>query len=288
MSVNNRKIGLYSFELINENKEKLKNDELVNYFDELIQYIQQKEYDDKLFEVPISNKFFFLDNYTSNERIRNCIIKSAKIGHRPPLIKKETGEERENPKLIDEGESERTHLITKYKDDEIIVAIEERKVGATIGQIVNYLNNFIIQMPHEDYFSISLNIIPFSGFLEHLRDFKRITVGIVEIDKKYFGTEYLEFADLGDTTRENIDVIFKANRRDSILPEIIINIYNKFKEQKIKRVRIQGVTHEKTGIQLDTDKLKKVEHIDVSLNDATGLVNKNDIFEKLNVIIKDL
>ena len=288
MSVSNRKIGLYSFELINENKDKLIKDKLIDYFDWVIQYIQQKEYEDKLFEVPISNKFFFLDNYTSNEIRRHLLIKSAKISHRPPLIKKETGEERENPKLLDEGESERTHLVTKYKDDEIIVAIEERKVGATISQIVNYLNKFIIQMPHEDYFFISLNIIPFSGFLEHLRDFKRITVGIVEIDKKDLGTEYFEFADLGDSTRENIDVTFKANRRDSILPGIIVNVYDKFKEQKIKRVRIQGVTHEKTGIQLDTDKLKKIEHIDVSLNDATGLVNTNDIFEKLNVIIKDL
>lgn len=288
MSVKNRKIGLYSFKLINENKKKLINQELINYFDELIQYIQQKEYDDKLFEVHISNKFFFLDNYTSNKRIRNYLIKSAKTGHRPPLIKKETGEERDNPKLIDEGESERTHLVTKYNDDEIIVAIEERKVGATIGQIVNYLNSFNIQMPYEDHFFIKLDIIPYTGFLEHLRDFDRITVGIIEIEKKYLGTEYLEFADLGETTRQNIDVTFKANRRDSIIPEIITGLFNKFKDGKIKRVRIQGVTHEKTGIQLDTDKLKKVEHIDVSLNDATGLVNKKDIFEKLNVIIKDL
>jgi len=290
MSVRNRKIGLYSIELVNENESRLKGEKLTEYFDGVINYIQTKEYDDKIFEISASNKFYFLDEYFSNETGRSYIFKSAKIGHRPPLIKKDTGEERDNPKLLDEGESEKTHIVIKYKDDEIIAALEERKVGTTIGQITNYLNNFISQMPNDDYYFINLNVIPYSGFLEHLNDFDRITLGIIEVDKQYLGSEYLNLADLGETTRENIDVTFKANPRKSILPESITKMFRKFedKNKKIKRIRIKGTTPEKTKIQLDTNNLKKVEHIDVNLDDATGLVNENDIFENLSIILQDL
>jgi len=300
MSVGNRKIGLYSFELVNETNAKLEGDKMIKYFDFLINFINTKDYSIKICEIPETKKFYFLSECTPNEAKKNMIFKSAKIGHRPPLIKKETGNERENPKLIDEGESEKSHLVTKYSNDEIIVALEERKVGVTISQIVKYFNNYINQLPIEtDYFRnlninthyfINLNIIPYEGFLEHLGDFSRIIIGTIEIDKQYLGSEYLNLANLGETVRENITITFKASRGESILKEMIRELYSKFtgSNRKIERIRIQGITSEDTKIQLDTNSLKKLERVDVDLDEITGLVRSNQMFQKLNAIVQNL
>lgn len=300
MSISNRKVGLYSFELINENETKLEGDQLKVYFDFLMNFINTKEYSDKIFEIPDTKKFHFFSEYSSNELKKNLIFKSAKTGHRPPLINKGTGGERDNPKLMQEGESEKNHFVTKYKNDEIIVALEERKVGVTIGQIVKYFNNFINQLPveTEDFetigistnYYIKVNIIPYEGFLEHLNDFSRITIGTIEIDKQDLGSEYLNFANLGRTVRDDLSVTFKAKNRDTILKEKIEWLYNKFSgnNSKIKRIRIQGTTPDNTKIQLDTNSLKKIERVDVDLEEATGLIHSNTIFEKLNLIVRDL
>lgn len=300
MSAGNRKIGLYAFEFLNEKEARLEGDKLVKYFDYMMDFIKNKEYTDKIYDIPKTNKFYFFSECTKIETKKNLIIKSAKTSHRPPLIKKDTGHERDNPKLMDEGESEKNHLVTKYKNEEIIVALEERKVGVTIGHIVKYFNDFINQLPiEEEYFRnqdiesryfINLHIIPYEGFLEHLNDFGRITIGTIEIDKQYLGSEYLNLANLGETVKDNLTVTFKANRGDSILKEMIRELYNKFtgNNQKIKRIRIQGITPENTKIQLDTNSLKKIERVDVDLDDTTGLVSSNNIFEKLNIIVKDL
>lgn len=300
MSNANRKVGLYSFEFINEAEMKLEGNKLIKYFDYLIDFIKNKEYSDKTRDLISTNKFYFFADYTSNGTKKNIFFKSAKTSHRPPLIKKNTGNERENPKLIDEGESEKTHLATKYKNDELIIAIEERRNGVSISQVVNYLNDFINQLPIEtQYFkglhietrySINLNIIPYEGFLEHLDEFDRITIGTIEIDKQHLGSEYLNLANLGDTIRKIITVTFKANPRDSILEETIRDLYNKFTstDHKIKRIRIQGITAENTKIQLDTNNLKKIERFDVELDETTGIVRSNQMFEKLNIILSDL
>lgn len=290
MSVSNRKVGLYYFDFIDKNENKLNEDKLIEYFNGLLDFINAKDYEDKIIEISTSNRFYFVESINKVKTKIDIVFKSAKIGHRPPLIKKDTGEERENPKLLDEGESEKTHLTIKYKDDEIIVALEERKVGITIGQIVKYLNDFNIQNPVEEHYSINLNIIPYSGFIEHLNDFERITIGKIEMDKQYLGSEYLELADFGNTIQENITVTIKANRRNSIIPDSINKLYSKYKQNdtKVKRIRIQGYTSEKTKIQLDTESLKKIEHIEANIDDLTGLVDTNDVFEKLNIILQEL
>lgn len=290
MSVSNRKVGLYYFDFIDKNENKLNEDKLIEYFNGLLDFINAKDYEDKIIEISTSNRFYFAESINKDETKRDIVFKSAKIGHRPPLIKKDTGEERENPKLLDEGESEKTHLTIKYKYDEIIVALEERKVGITIGQIVKYLNDFNIQNPVEEHYSINLNIIPYSGFIEHLNDFKRITIGKIEMDKQYLGSEYLELADFGNTIKENITVTIKANRRNSIIPDSINKLYDKYKQNdtRVKRIRIEGYTAEKTKIQLDTESLKKIEHIEANIDDLTGLVDTNDVFEKLNIILQEL
>ena len=289
MSANKRKIGLYTFEFIDKKtNDKLNGDNLNKYVNDLLKNIMDAEFEDKKITIETSNKFYYLVEFTNGEMI-NILFESAKVGHRPKLVDEETGVKRDNPKTLHEGEAEMTHLSIKYDADMLILALEERKVGLTIGQIATYFNNFINKCPPKKQYHVEYAIIPYKGFIEHIDDFSRITVGHVIIDKHKIGTEYLNQAEFGRTVRNPVELIFKANNRGSMAKELIIDWWNKLTGtgQEITRIRIEGESHEGAKIKLDTDSLKMIRHVDVNVLQDTGIVDSKDIFEKLNTILQD-
>ena len=148
MSTNKRKIGLYSFEIVNKNNIKLTERKLLRFFNTLVRFISAKEFSAKKEKIDTSNKFYYMsyhdikrknvDKYLKDESV-SVIFESAKIGHSPKLIDETTGLKRENPKTYNEGEDELTHLVFKYKQNEILVALEERRGSVAKNQ--NILQN---------------------------------------------------------------------------------------------------------------------------------------------------
>ena len=221
MSVSKRRIGLYTFEFIDkETNKKLNGNAAQNYFNRVLKTIDNTIFEDKKITISTSNKFYYLVDFT-NDEMYNILFESAKVGHRPKLIDEETGIKRDNPKTLHEGEAEITHLSINYDADTFIVALEERMVGVTIGQIAAYLNDFIDTFSHKERYHIRYGIIPYKEFKEHIKDFKRITVGHTIIHKKDIGTEFLNLANFGDTVRNPIKITFKALRKDTIMPKLI-------------------------------------------------------------------
>lgn len=298
MSTNKRKIGLYSFEIVNKNNIKLTDRELVKYFNTLIRYINAKEFSVKKDKIDTSNKFYYIsyhdikrksiDKYLQGETV-SVIFESAKIGHRPKLIDEITGVKRENPKTFNEGEDELTHLVYKYKQNEIVFALEERKVGLTASQIVKYLNKYILEFTPKKHYEISYNIIPYNDFLENLKKFETIQVGTIYIDQQEVGSEFLDIAEFGETVRDPIEMVFKAPVRKTIKRELITKWYDfTHRSKKIKRIRLEGKSFEGAKIRLDTNSLKLTEHIDVKLIPDTGIVESNDVFNQLGTLIEKL
>ncbi len=72
------------------------------------------------------DKIAFLDTYSSDEdeTLLKLRFKSAKHSYRAPLIDKNTVEERDNPKRIEEGEQMKTHALIKIKDGDAILFLE--------------------------------------------------------------------------------------------------------------------------------------------------------------------
>jgi len=290
MSISKRKIGLYYFEFVNqETNIKLENDILKSYFQSLIDNIIRTDFASKKVEVPTSKKFYYMVDVAGINEIRKLRFESAKTGHRPHLIDEETGLKRDNPKNLHEGEAEITHLSIKFTDNRIILALEERNVGVTVGQFAAYINKFINNLPIEKQHIVEHGIIPYDGFINHLNDFSRITVGHLIIEKQDLGSDFLNIADLGDSVRTPVELTFKADNRSTISRKLIKAWDGvRGKSHQIKRIRIEGNSHDGTKISLDTDSLKMIKHLDVDLIEETGIVKSEDMFEKLELILRDI
>lgn len=298
MSVSKRKIGVYSLEFVNKDNSKLADINLITYFNSLVISVNNTDFEDKKEKIEASNKFYFIsdhnvkggtpDIYQKGETI-DLIFESAKVGHRPDLIDETTGSKRKSPKNLHEGEDERTHFVAKYKKDEVMVALEERKVGVTIGQLVKYFNKYISQLPEEKQYLIGYNIIPFNGFLENLNEFERISIGTIFIDQQDIGSEFLNVAQFGNSVKENIEVTFKAPSRESIKRGLVKKWYDLTgRNNKINRIRLEGKSVDGARIRLDTESLKLVKHVDAKILEDTGLVDSDDLFVHLNALVKEL
>ncbi len=288
MSTANRKIGFYSLYLKDRKNEDVRHP--ASIIREVLDYILSFEKVGRIQDLKNSNKFHILASRGTNGEIENLIFESAKYFHRPPLIKKDTAEERDNPKELDEGEAEKTHVSMKFLEDEILTIIEERKPGISISQLVSYLSKFLRTYYHTNGkkldFRISLLIIPKDNFLSELRKLVRVNLAHLHVDKKLIGSEFLNFSDrLGDLN-DDVDISIKAIKYKSI-KELVRIIFNSFRTQNtiIKKIRVYGYNDEGNQILLDTDLIKKVEYIEVDIDIPTGIVNSRDIFIKFNEII---
>jgi hypothetical protein len=218
------------------------------------------------------------------------IFKSGKYLHRPPLIDKDTTDERDNPKTLTEGESEKTHAVLKYLDDEAILIKEDRLHGMNIKNIVYYLMRFLwLMMRNNDAkfkYIIKSSVIPKDDFFQELNNLSRVVVGEVHIDRQILGSEFLNYASRTEQVQSLIQLNIKAQRGRSI-KDTAIELYHKYvaESSQIKRIRIYGLNDDRDLILLDSDLLKKIGYVSVDLDETTGIVNSEQILASLTSII---
>ena len=117
----NRKIGFYFLSLRQRDFEFPIKDNLI----QLLNYLQERTRLERKQDIG-GDKIVFLDSCTpeGDDNLLKLLFKSAKHSYRAPLINKNTVEERENPKEIDEGEQMKTHALVKFKDGDAILFLE--------------------------------------------------------------------------------------------------------------------------------------------------------------------
>lgn len=290
MSVSKRKIGYYSLSFVHpETNEILNGDGLYDYFKKLLNEIDEKTFEEKKITVTTSNKFYYMADFFGTEYI-NIRLEAVKVGHRPYLVDEETGNKRDNPKGLHEGEAEISHLSAKLNDDEIVVVLEERKVGVTIKQIAVYFNKFIQQSSFDVQYKVNYAFIPYEDFLQTLKSLRRLLVGHIILDREHLGSEFLNMIHLKDPSiRDPIELSFKPTIRQTIEKNVIESLYNiTGNGKKINRIRVEGVSYDDSNIKLDTDSLKLIKHINVTVNEDTGIVDSEDMFNNLNTTLKDI
>ncbi|MBI1931267.1 MAG: hypothetical protein HYS24_01870 [Ignavibacteriales bacterium] len=288
MSTVKRKIGFYSLEIKNKLNidEKIDNKLLKNCIHQILT-IKKIE---RIFDIRQSNKFHLLATENFKNNCHNITFNSAKHHHRPPLINRDTADLRENPKELIEGELETTHISLKYNKDEIVVLLEERTVGISIGKLVAYFNKYLNKFYNNDknsYF-ISYTVIPKKNFIAELEKLRRVRFAEVYVDKRILGSEYLNFAKRIETVQENIVIEIKAKKTLSI-KETVKMIARKFyaDNQQIEKIRIYGNSNEGNNVLLDTEIIKTIEYIEAEIDNNTGIVNSEVIFESLSSIFKE-
>ncbi len=287
MSISKRKIGFYSLKIEKISDEAT--EESPTILRDLISKILKVDEIDRIYDIKRSNKFHLLKSSAKNGTAYNLVFESAKYYHRPPLVDKDTALSRDNPKELTEGELENTHIALKYNKDEIILLLEERTVGISIGVLVTYFNLFFNRlMKDEDKsYRMDYSIIPKGDFLKELEKLERVRFGNIYVDKQIIGSEFLNFSNRIETLQDEIVLTIKAKKKHS-MKDTIRTIANKFfaQDSRISKIRVYGFSKEGNQVLLDTDIVKMIEYVEVDLDSATGIVDSKEIFHKLNGIIK--
>jgi hypothetical protein len=246
-----------------------------------------------------NGKFFFLESIEIIENNSDVILKgffkSARNEFRPNLINKKTGTERPNPKLLTEGDIEKTHFVFKIaKDrDEVYLLLEYNYHGITCSNIIEYFTHFhrIFQKKkgHTQFFTIVQAIISGNDFFDGLQLLKRTKVAEVHFDKQLLGSKALNFSNRTVSLKQDIKLVAKAEIGESI-KEVAVDLFNAFnkKDSKITRVRVFGNDDDNNEVILDTLKIIKNEFVKVDLNTDTGEVVTSQILTALFKISEKL
>jgi hypothetical protein len=242
------------------------------------------------------NKFCRLEDVAAiGTDAMNILFKAAKHNYRAPLMHRHTGDERENPKTMLEGERIKTHMALKFdQDDEAIVCLETGQGIMQIQQIVNYLNHMNrlrnttdVEVPIN--YSFDYQIIVKENFLQELQALNRVIESELIVDKQVLGGEALNYSNRIDTVKEDLKITIKAKRTFSIR-DAVVDAYHALNggRSTIKKIRVRGKNESNNDVLIDTEIIAKAEYVSTEIHEETGEVNTNGIFDQMNAIIYQL
>lgn len=283
MATKTRKIGFYYLTLVSGDTT------VENAFNETLNYINSLSKVDR--NRTIKNpKFGFLDNVNSNTQNtkHKIIFKSASHSFRPPLVHRDTIAERESPKTMEEGETQKTHLITKAINGDIIIILEKHQAGMTIQQIKSYLNYFASFLEVETQIRFDFETIAKDNFLEEIESLSRVVSADVYVDKQLLGSEVLDYSERTSTVKHEVVVSVKAKNRDSI-SDFARDVYAKLNsaQNSIQRLRVVGRNNENNIVKINTDFIERQEYVNPTVNQVTGEIRTSDLFNEMESVLQN-
>lgn len=237
--------------------------------------------------------FLYSQNFDPQSLISQVIFKSARHSYRAPLIHRDTLVERDNPKLMEEGELFRTHMVIKQGDNESIVVLEVAQNTISMKSIVDYLNLYIriydgIYSQNPLGAQLEYNIIPSDDFGQALQQMTRVKGATVTFHKNILGSEALGFSQQMNDIQEDVEVVLKAKRGLSI-QNYVLNILARLNggRSQITKIRVKGLIDGVESI-IDTSVVVKRSFIDVPKNEETGEFNSPDMLQQMVGVVRDL
>ena len=240
------------------------------------------------------DKFCFIESY-SHDVSTHCVellFKSAKHSYRAPLIDKNTVEERDNPKRIEEGEQVKTHLLLKFLEDDAVVFLETGLNLMTMSNIVEYLNSFLrsYNIANDEIIEgqFTFDMIPRDDFQEVLDSMTRVVCAEIFVDKTLLGSDALNFSNITEDVQENMILTLKSEKKKSIKQTLcqIVHFFNGNQSQ-INRIRVKGKMPNNNDSIIDTAFIVKKEYVEVEQNEDTGEFNTSDMFAQLRFLAND-
>ena len=242
-------------------------------------------------------KIAFLDSYNSDEDgiLLKLCFKSAKHSYRAPLIDKNTVEERENPKRIEEGEQMKTHALIKNRDGDAILFLETGGGMLTCNSITEYLNKMLAiynaQYNNDDdkiEGGFCFNMIPRDDFREVLQSMTRVSCATIYTDKRILGSEILNFSEPSEELQEEVVLEIKAERKKNIIRHVydFLDMITRA-NSNIHRIRVKGKLPNNNESIIDTGFIIKKEYVDVEQDEDTGQFNSQFMFSQLIALSHD-
>ena len=283
MATKTRKIGFYYLTLVSGELS------ISDALNQTLNYINNLQKVDR--NRTIKNpKFGFLDTINSNtgNTKHKLIFKSASHSFRPPLVHRDTIAERESPKSMEEGETQKTHLITKAINGDVIVILEKHQQGLTINQIKYYLNYFAMFLELESPIRFDFETIAKDNFLEEIENLSRVVSADVYVDKQLLGSEVLDYSERTSTVKHEVVVSIKAKNRDTI-SDFARDVYAKLNsgQNSIQRLRVVGRNNENNVVKLNTDFIERQEYVRPNINQVTGEIRTSDLFNEMESVLQN-
>jgi hypothetical protein len=199
---------------------------------------------------------------------------------------------RANPKELVEGEEERSHVLLRRDNNELVALFEERVV-LTFSVFVKYLDCFSrlyhAQNGTERNYLLEPEIIPTGDFLHEMQKL-RVQMGEVYTERALLGSPFLGNIQRIDGIKDRLVLTIKAEKGDSIA-RTMREIFNWMTTNAsiIRKIRVRGFNNRGEEIRLDTDSIKRIEWVEVNLDPETGtIMNPGALFEALRVMMNTL
>lgn len=218
-------------------------------------------------------------------------FKSATHTFRPNLLDTDTGNERKSPKLLKEGDIEKTHFAIKLYSGEVFILLENNGNGVSIIQVVNYFSFFtkayLKSKGKPKNFSIDHTKIGRGNFLDALDELKRARIAEVFFNKSLLGSAGLNFSNRTASLKRNLVLTASAEPTESI-KETAIDFFNHLSNSGdgISKIRVYGNDKLNNKVMLDTSFIEKVDFLNVSLNPLTGEVTTPEMITGLKAFLK--
>ncbi|NOU19304.1 MAG: hypothetical protein HOO91_17240 [Bacteroidales bacterium] len=263
--------------------------DIVNLFN----YVKELPIEERLFEFGRDSKSCYLGAFSKHQDIYSGFIKSAKHSYRPPLMNRSTGDERDNPKTLSEGDRETTHFAIKESGGEIHLILERNFVGITINQFLLYLKKYNeIRIKDETDERPSYNLLHYtdarSDFFTALNTMNRAVVADVVIDRQLLGSSSLRFSDRIFPVKQEMTLTIKAERSESI-KETLIDLWNVFNRgSDIHKIRIYGTDQDDNDTKIDTSFVEKIDYISANVDSDTGVLNSTELLRELRKLAQSL
>ncbi|KNZ40603.1 hypothetical protein [Acetobacterium bakii] len=294
MSSADRKLGFYCLEFKYYGNQHTFFDN--DIFLSLLEYIQNSLSDhEKMLNNQNTNKSMGLEWYEIYERdhleLIKIVLKSCKYNHSPNYISSEDGSERESDKNLKEGEKEATHLLCKRGNNELEIILEERRSGATIGNIIKYFNHHLKRYVEinsiDPKFIVAYSRVPVDDIEKAIDNLSRICSADIFTHKNLLTSGGLDIMDRSDVfMKDEIMISCGVKRGESLLKSTAKNIYHSLVSQgeETSRVRIRGKDGNNVGITIDSYFTKKIERVNVALIKERGTVDSFALFAKMEDI----
>ena len=240
------------------------------------------------------NKFCFMDSIeiteTANYKLVTGFIKSARNEFRPNLIDKKTGNERKNPKTLNEGDIEKTHFCIRVDESEVMFFLQSNYYGISVLNFINYLKEFernrLKKIKSPMNYGLTYSEIMRNNFLTVLENMNRVKTTELFIDKQFLASDSLNISNRIMSIQKEIKVVVNANKFENI-KEFAIDSFNKIsgtKDKSIVKIRVIGNDNENNDVILDTSFFNMIEFINVDLNLDTGEINTTQMITGLKKI----
>lgn len=239
-----------------------------------------------------SERFCFMDNLQTDDsgEYYRILFKSARHSYRAPLLDRVTINERENPKLMTEGEQMKTHAIIKVLPGKITLILEQGANCMTSSNIAYYLNQFVPQYNEEHpeqaiYGMFIAQQILKNDFWEQLQSMSRVKKAIVVTDKRVLGSESLNYSQRMYSIKDTINIDIVAKRKES-LKDTVTDIWNSriAGRSEITSIRVEGLGEHNEQTIINTEQFAKVEYVEANQNEDTGEFNTLDLFNRMMLV----